>query len=610
MADRAGWSEGLGAGVIVAVMIAATRPWGGFGAPDVAFTMVATRHLQDAALGARDWTRSPLAWPFPDSVANVDWVLGQALLELPLRAAGVDPIVAYSVDVTVGMALTALACALASRVLLGRGGHNVVAGLIGGLHPLQLGWTTPYNNLAHHEVVVLAPLALLVGVRRGAVALAAVGGAAVAASFHLGFYIGLHTLLAAGGLAVAAAAARLGPPRAWAAAAAGFSVAALTVVPPALRYAAFATRYAVEVPIEQLERQSWHWSTHPGLAALGLAAVGAAAVATGRVAAPRWLVVGLAAVALVAAALALGPEATRGGLPGPYRALLALPAFGGLSAPARWIGLTFTVVALLAAAGTRALADRAGRRGGWVAVAAVLIVLADRAPTIAMPLTRPYAALAPPSLYAALDEVPSPGALYDEALRRRGTCEHEPSDALRAALYHGRPLVGGKYARRFDALERFNRVAASWPADEARELFAAVGVVAVVEHPPLGPAPADAACATRDGHRVCALTAATPPPRPTTASADGPVIAARYPGGAPARGTWTCGDRSGTFTGAAWDAVAAVFDPAGDATDVFLAVPCDGVLVTDPPGAPRYAAGPPLLPDPGPPGRMARAWGR
>lgn len=484
---------------------------------DALFSAVSHQHLGEAWRGAAPWWHAPLGWPLPATTTLTDWTAGQALLTLPLVGLDVAGIENYAFSALLGLVLTAFACHLAARALLGSGPHTWVAGLIGGLSPMQLSHAH-HINLIHHELTVLAPLALAVGLARGHRGLAAIGGAATALSFHFGLYMGVHTVFVVGVLAVLALIARVGDRRTWVAAVLGMAAAGVTLVPVGAAYIDSATTWGIAVGPGELLAESWdlrqtlaplhHAPVHrwlgappglptldppnPGYVAVTLAVLGLIMAAQG----PRWVWVGIGAATICAGALALGPEVKWDGhgtgIPGPGALLLHLP--GGLRGPARWLSVATIGLGLFSAAGARWLADR-GVRGGLALALLVLLILGERIP--ADPGTR----LPTSPVYDALAASTVPGPVHD-ALDRG--CDHRGEARLSAALEHRRPLVGGRYARAVSTLRELDHILGQWPAPAAVTLLRASGVRLVLDHPPLtGSPPPGWTCEPVDGHRLC-----------------------------------------------------------------------------------------------------------
>jgi hypothetical protein len=516
--------EALAVGVLAAATLVAARPWAwrsdlAFAQGDTAFTLVSLLHLQDAPAA---WSAGRLGWGLPWGITHADWVAAEALIGLPLRQAGADALRMHSLLVLLGLFATAWAGHRVAVALLGPGPHTWIAGVAAGLGPIQLAHA-PHVNLVWHAPVLLGPLALGAGLDRDRPAWAALGGAVVAGAFHFGVYMGVQALAVA---AVVALAARRGSPSTWLAAFAGFAALGITVAPVLAVYAEAAAAHGTWADPIEVRAESWDlaatlrplgslpaqggkvWTdpVHPGYL-VALLAIGAL---VGRASVPaRWPWTAVIGAIVAAGLLALGPELTwdgRGlGIPGPYALIDDLPGVSGLRAPVRWWWIVAAGLGLLAAAGLKAGLDRIGERWrGVVGLLAVLVALIE----VPAAGVRPRSDVAVPRAYALLDSTAIPGALYDEAAVVEGaSCGCRRQDALRAALLHGRPLVGGHYAREGKALEELDAQAARWPANRA--WLVENGVVAVLEHPPLAPDPGGS-CEQADGHRLCTLPATGP----------------------------------------------------------------------------------------------------
>ncbi|MDP2313158.1 MAG: hypothetical protein Q8P41_09660 [Pseudomonadota bacterium] len=609
------------AGLAVLLALAAwlCRPWlfdtaPLFGERDAAFSAIALAHLQGALLTLGDWTAAPLGWPFDRGTTRADWMFGQAVLMLPAHLAGVDPSRIYELASFAGLVLTAWAGYQLARLLVGPGPHAVLAGLVAGLGPLQLGHVA-HVNLVHHEVALVPPMLLALGIAKGRASLAAAGGAAAGLACHFGLYMGLHAALVTGAVVAGLAVTGRGTKRAWAAAAIGLAAALLTVAPVAQLYSGAATEGGV--PSEEMVEGSWDLGTtfalnegsalhawigaaspvrllssrespNPGFLVAILAVVGL--WARGR---PRfdrsggpWIVVG--GVAAVSAALAVGSSPRFLGhelpFPGPHKLLEDLTG-GNLRAPVRWLVLTHIAVALYASAGLATLTAKLPR---WAALAVTTGVIAFAA--FELPI-RPGARGAPPSdAYCLLGSVSEPGALYEVFGQR---CACNGTSRLRATLFHGRPVVGGNYARYTPGLRSVNQLLNGWPAPGALAFLRATRSL-VLEHPPLRAAPPDGAtCSVADGHRLCVLAPRAPLPAPAavTTTPTGPIVGLRWATVPRARAvTLTCpGAAPEVHTVDVWQVLAQVRGV--DTFDVFLEAPCAaGVAVagTSEPGTALY----------------------
>jgi hypothetical protein len=524
-----------------------------FNERDAGFSAVALAHLQGALLGHGGWADAPLGWPLGEGTTRADWMAGQAVLLLPARLAGVDPSRVYELASFVGLVLTAWAGYQLARVLVGPGPHAVLAGLVAGLGPLQLGHAA-HANLVHHEVALLPALLLGAGLSRGRAPVAAAGGLAAGLAWHFGLYMGLHAALVTGAVVLGLAVTRRGTARAWIAAAAGLALALLTVVPVAKLYGGAATEGGV--PDAEMVSGSWDLGTtfaltegawlhayigaaspvrlvtawespNPGYLVLALALVGL--FTRGR---PRGAWILVLGVAAIAAALALGSTPRWHGaalpVPGPHRLLEWLTG-GNLRSPLRWLALVHVAIGLYASAGLAALAARlpgstAGRWGRLGLTAGVLVVA-----TSELPWRAQAEAASASRAYCLLDDVNADGALFEVFGKR---CDCGGTSRLRATLFHGRPVVGGHYARYAPALTSVNQLLNGWPNPGALAFLRATQSTVLFEHPPLrGGEPPDATCTKSDGHRLCVLDARAPLPAPSAITTEpmGPVVGLRWP---------------------------------------------------------------------------------
>jgi hypothetical protein len=531
---RAARAELLALSVLLAALLAATWPWSvssdlGFLQRDAWFNLVGIAHLQDWILGKAGWN-GPLGWPIEGANAQCDWMLGQAVMGMPLL--WLDPGRAGVFLTLAGYGLTAWACHRLASALLGPGPHTWVAGVAGGLHPIQLDHAQ-HVNLVHHEPMVLGALLAGAGLVRRRPWLAAGGGLSAALGFHFGAYMGLHAGFVLGVVALCAAIGRKGDLRSWLGLGAGVALGLATVAPIATFYADFARLHGVGFPMEELYGESWDPATAfslaglsrtqgpghgsespsgPGLLVCALAIAGVAGAiraswAKGTRRGFGWAWVALALVALVSASLAVGPVGTWNGrplgIPGPYKYLLSLPGFDGFRAPSRWLGVSFTCLGLGAAAGFRFLA--APLRFGAVRSAAALIVVAAIVHVLPVADVGRLDTLDPPPVYAALAGAPS-GPVY-EHFGMHSSCSCSGATRLRAWFDHRRPLAGGRFARYLPELEDFNRIARSWPNPKSVVFLRQNGIHVVIDHPPLiASVPEGATCTDVGDHRICVLS--------------------------------------------------------------------------------------------------------
>lgn len=557
--------EGRAFAVLVAATTWACRPWAWdrdlvFGQWDALFSLVVLDRLQDALLGRGDWREAPLAWPVPHGSTQADWMLGQAVLGLPLRLVDVDALGQHPLLVFLGLLLTAWAFHRVASALLGPGPHTWVAGIVAGLNPMQ-GVHAQHLNLVFHGWMGLGALLLGAGLARARRGMAFAGALVLVLGGHFGLYLLGHQVLV--GVVVAAGAFLAGfrDRRAWAAVAVGGGLGLLTFVAPARMYLDVAGRYDAWVDADTLVRESWDLArtlalvrfaplheglaalrgveippgtldpANPGYLALGLAGIGALALR--RVGRERWTwgVVGVTLV--LALLLALGPDPTWNGrflgVGGPYRLLALLPGASGLRAPARWLEVAFAALALLSAAGARVLLGTGRLR---VSVVAGLL-LAGIAAEIPRSEAQSRHLLDLPEIYQDLAGRP-PGPVFDALMEQTATCTCTQGHRLVSTLVTGRPLAGGRgYARSLEALQTFHVQGTTWPRDPAVSLFRMTGVRYLLQHPPFaGDPPPDATCDLVDGHRLCLLPAPTvdrvPGPGEISPEGGGPVVGLRW----------------------------------------------------------------------------------
>jgi len=648
-------------GVLVLATLVAARPWAwdprwGFGQRDAGFALVSVDWLQTALLHLQSPWRTPLGWPLPDATTLVDWMAGQALLGLPWRLLGGTPWGLHTFSALTGLLLTAWACQYAARIWTGPGPHTWVAGVIGGLGTSPMSHAQ-HLNLLHHELPVLGAALVGVGLHAGRVVPAALGGALLVGSAHFGAYTGMHAALFAGALALAAGIAPKPPVRVWGALVGGALLAGLTVLPVAVRYADAAARDRVAVTPVEIAAESWDpstslrplpgaplhaWlpapgpspvvppprlgaapahvpaSTHmdppnPGYLALGLGLVGLAVLRRGPGdGGPRGLAWAPAFVGIGALLLALGPQVrwdgVDTGIPGPAALVDALLGGARLRAPARWLGVAWIALGLLASLGLA----RLGRGRSPVArlalgLVAVVVALGEVPPAAALPA--PAAALPAPSVGLepvshVLDQVEEEGALFETDGHACGLDEAHP---YRLALFHGRPMVGGTYARGLRSLQEMNRVLRGWPSPEAVVLLRAVGTRVTWEHPPLQPLPADfpGVCLEAEGHRRCVLDPLPVPQALEPAPPAREVVVLRWPDAdrAPRTAVVSCGEAQQVVRPRAWVLPTRLHRGwSVEGVEVVLDPPCpQPPLVDEGAPMPLSAAGAAIWPPPPPP---------
>lgn len=467
---------------------------------DAVFSEVAIHHLQQAILRGGDWRALPLAWPLPDPATQTDWMVGQAIVGLPLALLGVEPLRAYVALCMLGLFTSAMACDRVAAALLGEGVHTWAAGLVGGFAPAQI-LHAPHANLVWHAFGPLAALLLVAGLSRDRPAICALAGVLASLGFHFGVYVGMHAALVFAVAVPFAAWFARGTPRGWAGVAVGVAVGLATLLPVARVYLGAATGARIDLP--ELARESIDFGQPRGPfddpllhgpAPVVLAAIGLWAKRRG-----GWPWALAATVALAAFLLAMGPyvqwhrRPVAG--PAPWGVLVELvPPLASLRAPARWLTVLALALSPFAAAGVARLTRTSRVLGGM----AVLAIVHD----MPRPFFGPVAHATPDAAYAMLVATDVPGPVLDFV---RAGCRDRGPASLRAVLDHGHPVVGGQYAREVDALEDANRRAAAWPSDATVAWLRDVGVRLVFDHPPLPPAPPGATCETSNGHRLCVL---------------------------------------------------------------------------------------------------------
>lgn len=477
----------------------AFHPELGFIQRDALFSDIALQHLQDVVLHGGDWRMTPLAWPLPNTITQTDWMAGEALVGLPLRAFALDPVRIYALVSLIGLLATTFACDRVAAALLGEGVHTWVAGLVGGLAPAQI-LHAQHVNLVWHGFGPLAALALVAGLRRDRPSYAALGGALGLVAFHFGAYVGIHAVTILGVTALYSAVYAGGSRRTWVAAGIGAGLAALTLAPVAQVYvgASAAARFDLaELAGESLDMR------HPATPALDPLFQGVTQIVlftlgvwTMRRAGWMWAAAGV--LVLVPIVLALGPYVVWDGralVAAPWAWVVTLvPPLESLRAPARWVMVSALAASPFVAAGVQRLTAWRPLLG-WITLLGVLVEL----PPMGL---RRLASVEPGPGYALLYASTVPGPVYDSLGRG---CRETGEQKLRAALHHKRPLVGGIFARQTPELAAANHAADGWPRPEAVAWLRANGVHLVFEHPPLKDLPPGYRCEEASGHRLCEL---------------------------------------------------------------------------------------------------------
>jgi hypothetical protein len=571
MSERAR-HEALAIAVLTAAALVAARPWftGVSGHRDRLFHSVALRRLQDVILHGGDWRESQLAWPLENGVAQADWLLGPALLALPLEVAGVDPAHQHTFLQILAMITTGWATHRIAVALLGYGPHTWIAAIGGGASTYALSHG-PHVNLVHHELGIGGALLLAHGLRDGRPGRAAAGAFLAALSAHFGVYMGVHGVASAALVLLLGAAVGWRSARAQAAGWIGLAAGAATFAPVAAVYREHARTYEIQISPEELAAQSLdpltvlrptvHVPLHvpemptgsvawdpanPGYVLAALALAGLVVAWRDRERRREWLVVIGFTVATFL--LALGPRLQIGGptpIPGPYALFVdVLPVASSLRGPIRFLGLTMVGTSVLAAAGARALAGAVSRPA--LAWAALFALVAAELPTDRQEIV-PADAIRPHPVYDRVVALRGGGALYD-VTRSADGCS--PEQRINAILDHQRSVVGGTWSRSSGATSILNQLALSWPGPGADALFRRIRVRWVLVHPPFPELPEEGVrCEAVAEHLLCELTG-EPPLLPAvdavTTDPVGPAIGVRWasepgappppPGGGPRPG--------------------------------------------------------------------------
>jgi hypothetical protein len=586
---------------------------------DSAFTVLASHHLQQALLGRRAWAQGPLGWPMPWSVTQADFTAGQGLFSWPFEALGIEPFGAMGVVAFLGLLLTAYCAHRLAQALLGPGPHTWVAGVAAACHPMHLAHAQ-HVNLVHHEWMVLGALLLGWGLTSRRPGRTFGGALVLSLAPWFGLYMGLHAALVGAGVLAVAALARQGDRRTWIATAAGLALGVLAFAPVLWTYARVAFRFEVFTDPGALAPWSWDPSTslaplpraplhrwlfglddglagasgdpaNPGYCAAALALLGL--VGWRRRPGPRWGWSAVVAILTAAMLLALGPVVIWRGqataVPGPYRLLDWIPGFYGLRDPVRWLGVAFTALGPLAGLGAWRLVRVARRWGRWPAAGLGLLVVGALVAERVVPQAATPETLRLDPVYLELDSLPGHGPIWDDAVvlgSGERACDCDAGHAYRAALYHGRPLVGGTAARGTEASRALYRVLQTWPSAEAVELLRAIGAAAVLDHDGHDlPVLDGMSCAPTQQHLLCSLAPRTPLPAPEAVSTvgQGPVVGLRWEGGARGAIEVRCGTVVARTTAEVWQAVT-ILRAGTRATwvDFFFEQPCQEEISASP----------------------------
>lgn len=466
-------------------------------------------------------------FPYPDTVAYSEHLLGIALFTAPIQWITGNPILVLNLALVASTALVGWGTFLLARTVTGRADAAFVAGVAMAASPYRLA------QVWHLQVLVSGwmPIALA-GLHRYLAAPSRTAWTVFVAAFALqalsnGYFL-FYTALAVAVVALHglwAARADLGPRMRGLLTAA--AVVLVAIAPVAVAYArvrreqgftrtsADLVQYAASLEsYGQVSSSARLWAhvlpvgpddrqLFPGLIVLllaGAAVVGAAwrsfrpdaTSVDGRThRSAVWL---YAAIALMMGVLSLGPQPMAWGTPLPigraYTALMAvLPGFEGLRAPARMATVVHLALAVLAAFGLAGLTTRLGAwRRGAVAGAVTLALVAEgyggppataAFPTPDMRADQPVYEWLARQEGGALLELP----VGDVALATRH---------LYRTLDHGHRIVNGysgygSVMQDFVGGPPFTEVART---EHALEMARAIGIRWIVVHPPLYEHPA------------------------------------------------------------------------------------------------------------------------
>jgi hypothetical protein len=411
--------------------------------------------------GLRGFWSPPIFYPYENTLAYSENLLGIAVLVAPVQWIFGNPTLTYNIAFLLSYIVTAVGGYVLARELTGRRDAAVVAGCAFGFAPYR------WAQITHLQVLFVGwmPLALWAlhrALRSPSWPMFAVLTAAVLLQVFSNAYSAYHLALAIGVVAIWCGARDAHARRTlWRVAAAGVLVGLL--LSPALMayYQVWVGRHPIGGYFSAdvgsylqvapgLPHAGWLPGTaeeegrlFPGLVVLALAAIAVAPLGRRWPASPwRWLYGLLAVLAIL---LSLGPEPTAWGrripIPDIYSWLLStVPLLDALRVPARFGIVAVLAFALLASLGAARVLGRAGR---WRAAAAVgafcaVILWEGHGSPLGM---RPH-------VFPERSDV----AAYDWLARQpRGVLLNLPISTLGrgslepqfAALVHGHPTVNG-----------------------------------------------------------------------------------------------------------------------------------------------------------------------
>jgi hypothetical protein len=387
----------LALGVFVAAAIAATWPLAirigrATAGGDTDPVLVSTVLAWDAdrfAHGLRAFWGAPWLFPYRDSLAYSEHLLGVALFTAPIQWLTGNPFLAYNAAYIASYVLAGLGMFLLTRDLWGRDDAAVLAGLSFELTPYRLAQTSHLQVLMNGwmPIGLLALHRYFASGSRGW--LAAFAAAFVVLGLSNGYYLYFFALPVAVIISVELARRTPSLPRGrmlMDLTGAGLAIA-LAIAPIAFVYYRLQREHGFARTIDQLglsagladyfhvSAGAWNWwgllpvgrgelELFHGFVALAFAAIG---VVTIGVKGRTRFVATYVTIAALAAWLAMGP-----GPATPYGLLFKfLPGFSALRVPARITSVFIVGVAVLAGAGFAWLLARLSKRSAAVAAAII-----------------------------------------------------------------------------------------------------------------------------------------------------------------------------------------------------------------------------------------------